>query len=71
MDESLKKSVRGVVVIKVNGYEQISNSDRNANLYQKHEKVRAIQEKELTLIPYYAWANRGENEMQVWIRCER
>ena len=66
-----KKLLGGVVVIKVNGYEQISNSDRNANLYQKHEKVRGIQEKELTLIPYYAWANRGENEMQVWIRCER
>lgn len=23
---------------------------------------------EITLIPYYAWANRGEGEMQVWIR---
>ena len=22
----------------------------------------------IKLIPYYAWANRGENEMQVWIR---
>lgn len=22
----------------------------------------------LTLIPYYAWANRGENEMSVWLR---
>lgn len=22
---------------------------------------------ELTLIPYYAWANRGENEMRVWL----
>ena len=21
-----------------------------------------------TLIPYFAWANRGENEMQVWTR---
>ena len=23
----------------------------------------------LTLIPYYAWANRGENEMRVWLRA--
>lgn len=23
---------------------------------------------EITLIPYFAWANRGEGEMQVWIR---
>lgn len=24
-------------------------------------------DKELLLIPYYAWANRGENEMRVWL----
>jgi DUF1680 family protein len=22
----------------------------------------------LTFIPYHAWANRGENEMSVWVR---
>lgn len=22
---------------------------------------------ELTFIPYYTWANRGENEMTVWV----
>lgn len=26
------------------------------------------EETEVTLIPYFAWANRGENEMSVWIR---
>jgi DUF1680 family protein len=25
------------------------------------------QEKSITAIPYYAWANRGKNEMQVWL----
>jgi DUF1680 family protein len=24
-------------------------------------------EKRITAIPYYAWANRGKNEMQVWL----
>ena len=24
----------------------------------------------LTFIPFHAWANRGENEMQVWVRAE-
>lgn len=28
----------------------------------------AIEETALTFIPYYKWANRGENEMEVWIR---
>lgn len=23
----------------------------------------------LTLVPYYAWGNRGENQMRVWINC--
>ena len=23
----------------------------------------------LTLIPYYAWSNRGPNEMTVWVGC--
>ncbi|MCM1183350.1 MAG: glycoside hydrolase family 127 protein [Roseburia sp.] len=31
----------------------------------------AVREKTtLTYIPYFAWANRGENEMQVWTRVE-
>ncbi|WP_367576743.1 hypothetical protein [Shouchella clausii] len=30
----------------------------------------ALQTEEVTLqfIPYYAWANRGEGEMAVWLR---
>ncbi|HYF30139.1 MAG TPA: beta-L-arabinofuranosidase domain-containing protein [Chitinophagaceae bacterium] len=27
----------------------------------------AVLEKTITLIPYYAWANRGQTEMQVWL----
>lgn len=33
-------------------------------LYSWSPPVR--EETELTLIPYFAWANRGENDMQVW-----
>ncbi len=36
-------------------------------LYQKYEKPE-YEDVEITLIPYYAWANRGENEMAVWMR---
>jgi DUF1680 family protein len=31
-------------------------------------KGRKSKEVDITLIPYYAWANRGEGEMRVWIR---
>ncbi len=36
-------------------------------LYQEYKSV-AYEDVEITLIPYYAWANRGENEMSVWVR---
>ena len=37
------------------------------HLYQKEEEEKT----KLKLIPYYMWNNRGEGEMQVWIRaCE-
>lgn len=28
----------------------------------------AVEDTELVFIPYYKWANRGENEMDVWVR---
>lgn len=61
----------GVGVIKTKGYEQAVMDVNNSNLYQKHKEQIVTREKELMFIPYYAWANRGENEMQVWIRQER
>ena len=36
-------------------------------LYFAHTKT-AYEPVSLTWIPYYAWANRGEGEMQVWTR---
>ena len=30
-------------------------------------KKPALVEKEIRLIPYYTWANRGENQMRVWL----
>ena len=51
----------GNMLLKVDGY-RIHTSDA---LYSEE---RPIKEKEtLTAIPYYAWANRGENQMRVWM----
>lgn len=38
-------------------------------LYQPF-KEKQSKEVCLTYVPYYVWANRGENEMQVWTRVE-
>ena len=37
------------------------------NLYTEYRPMKETQT-ELTLVPYYAWNNRGEGEMSVWIR---
>lgn len=40
------------------------------SLYQPDAKVEA-EPARLKFIPYFAWANRGEGEMQVWVNEER
>lgn len=51
------------------GLRQTKAEEENGALY--HTWHRAKKERvELKLIPYYMWANRGENEMQVWTNAE-
>lgn len=51
----------GVPVLKTKGLYKVPG----AGLYRRFNDIR--QEKELTFIPYYAFANRGESEMYVWL----
>lgn len=44
---------------------QLPNED--AGLYSDSDLK--CEPAELTWVPYYSWANRGEGEMQVWITC--
>jgi DUF1680 family protein len=50
----------GAPVIKVNAYRRKATSKLYYPKADNYEKTVA------TLIPYYAFANRGETEMQVW-----
>ena len=50
----------GVPVLKVKAYRK----ENSPTLYRK--KTDSYFETEATLIPYFAFANRGETEMQVW-----
>lgn len=52
----------GVPCLTVKAYRR--KSDENAPLY--YTRKEELIETEATLIPYYAFANRGEAEMQVW-----
>lgn len=40
------------------------------SLYNDYAPVD-YEDVEITYIPYYAWANRGENEMSVWMRIHK
>lgn len=42
-------------------------NETSDDLYQEYVPIRH-EDVELTFVPYYAWANRGENEMAVWVR---
>lgn len=53
-------------ILKVPGKRVRADGD-SAPLYAPLS-LETAEETELTLIPYYAWNNRGEGEMSVWVR---
>ena len=55
----------GVVVAEGKGRVRAS-PDWGGVLYREYEQA-APREIDLTLIPYYAWDNRGDSEMTVWL----
>ncbi|GAA0137834.1 glycoside hydrolase family 127 protein [Paenibacillus sp. YSY-4.3] len=58
----------GIVTITAQGLRQ-DDAKWPGGLYSTEaEAVPALQEEKVTFIPYYAWANRGEGEMSVWVR---
>lgn len=67
--DAIEKSVeiggRHMVLLELPGYKQ--EITPGGSLYINYTKP---QEKPvgLKLIPYFAWANRGEGEMRVWLR---
>ncbi|MCF7973309.1 MAG: glycoside hydrolase family 127 protein [Phycisphaerae bacterium] len=59
------KLLGGITVIKTNA-QYLPEKDWKNTLYRKvsTDKPKVV---EVSLIPYYAWGNRGESEMTVWI----
>ncbi|MCM1136049.1 MAG: glycoside hydrolase family 127 protein [Clostridium sp.] len=53
--------LKGNVLLRIKGCRMVGGEE----LYSEKPPVKA--EAELTAIPYYAWANRGENQMRVWM----
>lgn len=63
--ENKQIATESVVAIKAEGWRQ--KKSESSELYTLHTKAE-FERATLTWIPYYAWSNRGEGEMQVWTR---
>jgi uncharacterized protein len=63
--------LEGVTVLKHSGAIYESASDKGPLYADANGAAPKIRAESLTLIPYYAWANRKPTEMQVWIPFTR
>jgi DUF1680 family protein len=61
----------GVTVLKHGGAVYESGSDKGPLYAEASGAAPKTRAESLTLIPYYAWANRKPTEMQVWIPFSR
>ena len=57
--------LQGVAVLQGTAYSR-PGGDWNGKLYRGFNRSAAVPVP-VTLIPYFAWANRGESEMSVWL----
>ena len=53
--------LQGNVLLKIDGYRMVGSEELYSEERPQKESIT------LTAIPYYAWANRGENQMRVWM----
>ena len=65
--EQTSSRLGGAVLLTCAGLRETEEGWKDGELYRP---FRETEERQVTLtwIPYYAWANRGEGEMQVWTR---
>jgi DUF1680 family protein len=58
----------GILVLQHRGV-AVEHPLSNEPLYRGFEETRQGPRKPITLtfIPYYAWANRGQEKMEVWV----
>ena len=59
-----------MVTITTKGKKLVPQAEEDGELYREYKKP-VYEDVLLQWIPYYAWANRGEGEMQVFIKTNR
>lgn len=58
--------LNGVTQIKIEAKKEMLHESWESNLYQFNYQAE-MEKSSITLIPYYAWGNRGEGDMLVWL----
>ncbi len=56
----------GMATVTARGF-AVDATEWEGHLYRTSDRKSGVRPVELTAIPYYAWANRGDNAMRVWI----
>ena len=56
-----------VKIVEMDGFRVVDTAKKDGELYHVYKR-KEKEAAELKFVPYYTWANRGENEMMVWVR---
>jgi len=63
--------MQGKTLIQASGVRLRALSDGTGSLYRFDQPATEGESVALTFIPWYAWANRGEGEMRIWVNSQR
>ena len=64
--------IEGTEILALEGKALYQNSDSwEGSLYRHIATADKLEEIEIRLIPYFAWGNRGQSEMSVWMPVKK
>ena len=64
--EEAPDQIEGNRIVRLSAHGWRQSSAGEGGLYHRYRPA-VLHETKITFIPYFAWANRGENEMKVWL----
>ena len=64
--EEAPDQIEGNRIVRLSAHGWRQSSSGEGGLYHRYRPA-VLQETKITFIPYFTWANRGENEMKVWL----
>lgn len=59
--------LKGKILLQANGARLQHTHSEETALYQYDKVPGQLEPQQLTFIPWFSWANRGEGEMRIWV----